>query len=346
MKRHPTNNGIKTVNTRLSFFLIPVILAVLIALPLAGTVAAAATIEVIETFDYPGPGNLTLPQKLNDTRVVVGIVVDAAGVTRGFLRNRNGVFSDAWVEPNDTGNFTTGRGINNSRMVCGEYLNGADGTLHGYFRRARANFQEFDITDATNTIPLGINNAGDFVGTAVFTDGSQTAFVSLDEDITLFAVPDATATLAYSLNASEQIVGYYQDAAAVTHGYLRDSDGTLTFPIDPLGSVGTVLFGNNDSNWVVGRWADSTGVTHGLFFITPDDFVTFDYPGSAFTSLNGINQDGYICGRYVDAAGIAHGFLAKVNLGETDNSNRTNLPVQVKPARPTRDALRPGAPAF
>jgi len=106
------------------------------------------------------------------------------------------------------------------------------------------------------------------------------------------------------------------------------------------------LFGNNDSNWVVGRWADSAGVTHGLFFITPDDFVTFDYPGSAFTSLNGINQAGYICGRYVDAAGIAHGFLARVNLSETANSNRTNLPAPVKPARPALEASRPGAPAF
>src|SRR5215510_11981249 len=346
MKKHSKNNVMKYVNTKLSFFLSPVILAVLIALPLAGTVATAATIEIIETFDYPGPGNLTLPQKLDDRRVVVGIVIDAAGVARGFLRNRNGVFSDAWVEPNDTGNFTAGRGINNLRLVCGEYLNGADGTFHGYFRRAQANFREFDITDATNTIPLGINNAGDFVGTAVFTDGSQPAFVSLDRDITLFTVPGATATLAYSLNASEQSVGYYRDAAAVTHGYLRDSDGTLTFPIDPLGSVGTVLFGNNDSNWVVGRWADSTGVTHGLFFITPDDFVTFDYPGSAFTSLNGINQAGYICGRYVDAAGIAHGFLAKVNLDETANSNRTNLIAPVKPARPALEALSPGAPAF
>ena len=30
------------------------ILAVLVALPLVGTVARAATIEVLETFDYPG----------------------------------------------------------------------------------------------------------------------------------------------------------------------------------------------------------------------------------------------------------------------------------------------------
>jgi hypothetical protein len=63
---------------------------------------------------------------------------------------------------------------------------------------------------------------------------------------------------------------------------------------------------------VVGRYADSSGVTHGLFFVPPNQFFTFDYPGSTFTSLNGINAQGFICGRYVDASGIAHGFLARV----------------------------------
>jgi hypothetical protein len=63
---------------------------------------------------------------------------------------------------------------------------------------------------------------------------------------------------------------------------------------------------------VVGRYADSSGATHGLFFVPPNNFSTFDYPGSTFTSLNGINDKGVICGRYVDASGIAHGFLARV----------------------------------
>ena len=64
-----------------------------------------------------------------------------------------------------------------------------------------------------------------------------------------------------------------------------------------------------------GWWADmrtASGVTHGLFFIPPNNFFTFDYPGSTFTSLNGISSQGNIVGRYVDASGIAHGFLARV----------------------------------
>jgi hypothetical protein len=108
------------------------------------------------------------------------------------------------------------------------------------------------------------------------------------------------------------VVGYFIDSSGILHGYFRDASGALHFPIDPSGSVGTVLFGLNDRNWVVGRYADSSGATHGLFFLPPNQFSTFDYPGSTFTSLNGINDQGVICGRYVDASGIAHGFLARV----------------------------------
>jgi len=294
----------------------------LTTLLLAATLAPAATIDVLETFDYPGTGNLTFPQKINDRGIIVGVFIDVNGVGRGFYRSRNGQFSDPFVEPNDTGNLTQGRGINNARTICGEYLDGTTGNFHGYFLSHQV-FTEVDLADATNTIPLAINNAGDFVGSAVLNDGTQQAFFSLGGTVTTVAIGDALATLAYSLNTSNQAVGYYLDQDGVTtHGYLRDSDGTLSFPIDPAGSVGTVLFGNNDANWVVGRYADAGGVTHGLFFMTPDDILTFDFPGAAgFTSLNGINQQGYICGRYVDGTGIAHGFLAKVNPHGTDSSS-------------------------
>src|SRR5215471_9334710 len=318
------------------------ILGIFIALILAGTVAPAATITVLETFDFPGTGNNTLPQKINDNGLIVGIVIDATGVSKGFLRARSGTFSAAFVEPNDTGGVTNGRGINNAKVVVGEYLNGTDGTFHGY-RLAKGTFKEFDVTDATNTVPLGINNAGDFCGNIVLSDGTSPAFLSLSGTITAFNITDATATLAYSLNSSDQALGYYVDAAGVTHGYLRDSDGTLIFPIDPAGSTGTVLFANNDANWVVGRYADAAGVTHGLFFRDRNNIMTFDFPGAAgFTSLNGINQNGFITGRYLDASGIAHGFVGIIG-GSTDQPQQRKSPVTpVKPAYP----VRPGAPAL
>src|SRR4029077_21195288 len=136
-------------------------------------------------------------------------------------------------------------------------------------------------------------------------------------------------------NSKHLEVGYYIDGSGITHGYSRDANGALHFPIEPPGSTASVLFGVNNRNWVVGRYADSSGVTHGLFFMTPGDFLTFDYPDSTFTSLNGISSQGVCCGRYVDASGIAPGYLAKINPIATSEPNRNNLPLApVKPAHP------------
>ena len=330
-------------------YLLSNISAALVALPLLGSVTSAATINVIETFDISGMGRLTEPQKINDRGDIVGVVVDpVTGAARGFFRGRHGQFNNVFVEPNDTGNVTQGRGINNARVVCGNYTNGSDGTSHGFFL-VRGAFTGFDIPDTSSTIPLGINDAGDFSGSVVLNDGvTQNGFVSVGGTTTQFAIPGATATLAYQVNASNQSTGYYVDVDGVTHGYLRDSDGTLTFPIDPDGSVGTVLFGNNDSNWVVGRYTDADGITHGLFFMTPGEFVTFDFPGSAFTSLNGINAQGFICGRYVDDAGIEHGIIARVDVnGTNDPIKNSGLSVTaLKPVQQTAERTGIGAPAL
>jgi hypothetical protein len=292
-----------------------IILAVLFVLPLTRTFAQQApnafSIEVITTFDYPGTGNSTEPQKINERGDIVGVFIDSSGVTRGFVRFSDGSFSAPIVDPNDTVGFTEGRGINNSRTVAGDYVI-SDGTLHSFFLSG-GTFTEYDVPNTIQTNLLSINDAGDFTG-GFDPDGSGIfqGFVSVDGNLTSFSVPGAAGTFAYEINNSEELtVGYYIDGA-ILHGYYRDSSGTLHFPIDPTGSTTTVLFGLNDRNWVVGRYADSGGATHGLFFIPPNQFSTFDYPGSTFTSLNGINDKGVIVGRYVDASGIAHGFLARV----------------------------------
>src|SRR5215831_2436948 len=94
-------------------------LAILFVFPLMGTFALQAansgSIEVITTFDYPGTGNNTLPQKINERGDVVGTFIDSNGVNRGFVRFSDGSFSAPIVDPNDAVGFTEGRGINNPR---------------------------------------------------------------------------------------------------------------------------------------------------------------------------------------------------------------------------------------
>jgi hypothetical protein len=318
------------------------ILAVLITLPLVGTVAQAQTLTVLQRFDFPQrqvTTIATLPQKFSDQGDLTGTEIDSTGTAKGFIyKYRLGKFSTPFSEPNDTGNDTEGRGINNLRHVCGEYLNGSSDTFHGYILE-HPNFVEFDVTGAFDTIPLGINNAGDVVGTVIFGVGPQLAFVNWNSQgrLVTFEVPDATATFAYQVNTFHQIMGYYIDANGITHGFTRDSAGNLTFPIDVPGATGTILFGNNDLNWGVGRYTDASGVTHGLYFITPDNILTFDapFPGATFTSLNGVNVHGQVCGYYIDTSGNSHGLVLQMDAGATPTSTPAATPTQPSSPTPT-----------
>src|SRR5262245_3694420 len=85
-----------------------------LGLGLTGALAqspAAPSIQVVGIFEYPGPGNQTRPQKINDRGDAIGIFVDPSGTSRGFVKFRNGNFSGPIVDPNDAGNLTEGRGI-------------------------------------------------------------------------------------------------------------------------------------------------------------------------------------------------------------------------------------------
>ena len=269
----------------------------------------SVSIRVIATFDYPGTGNSTLPQKINDAGDIVGVYNDSSLVGRGFVRFANGNFSAPIVDPNDTCNYTEGSGINNSRLICGDYQNGSDCLYHGYFLMG-GNFSEFDVPHSIGTELHGVNNVGDFCGNFTDATGFTQGFVSIGGTITPFSVPGATSTTAVGLNSSNQTVGVYLTASG-NHGFWRGSNGALHL-VDAPGSVATILFANNDSNWMVGRYRTADEVVHGLFFVPPNRFFTFDYPGSTFTSLNGINRDGFISGRYRDASGIDHGIIARV----------------------------------
>src|SRR5262249_34392310 len=208
-------------------------LAVLFVFPWMVTFAQQAansgSIEVITTFDYPGTGNSTLPQKINERGDIVGIFIDSSGVSRGFVRFSDGSFSAPIVDPNDTVGFTEARGINNPGTVCGDYV-GSDGQSHGFFLSG-GTFTDYNVPGALSTAVLGINNPGDFTGTFDPGTGILQGFVSSGGTITSFSVPAAISTLAYETNDSKQlVVGYYIDASGILHGYDRDASGALNFP--------------------------------------------------------------------------------------------------------------------
>jgi hypothetical protein len=271
----------------------------------------AFSIQIVNTFDYPGTGNQTRPQKISDKGEIVGLFVDNTGASKAFTL-RGSTFSPPIVDPNDAANLTEGRGINNARVVCGDYTDSA-GAFEGFFFSHNM-FTNY-APEATFTIVLGINNAGDFCGSEIpSSTGIQSAFTNIGGNLVDITIPDASATLAYMINSSNQVCGYSNDAAAVSHGWWMDSNGAVHSPIDPAGSTQTILFGNNDSNIMVGRYVSADGVTHAIVFMPKKNrFLIYDFPGSTFTSFNGINRSNQIVGRYTETAnGTDHGILAQL----------------------------------
>jgi hypothetical protein len=288
--------------------------SVLFAFPFIGALSASTEkIQIVTIFEYPSlAGVSTLPQKINDGGDIAG-QINAAGRVLGFVLFHNGHFTPPIIEPNDTGNsYTDLRGINNSRLLCGFYINSVDGAFHGFFLATDTGFTEFNVADALETQLYSLNDAGNVCGAFSADDVIFQAFVSISGTVVPISIPDATTSFAFGINNSNEVVGAYIDSSFVEHGFFRDAAGTVTAPVDPPGATFTILFGLNDEDIIVGRFADSSGAQRGFVLELPATVFVFDKPGATLTSLNGINNNNLMCGRYVDSSGVAHGVKARV----------------------------------
>src|SRR5262249_22991095 len=107
-----------------------------------------------------------------------------------------------------------------------------------------------------------------------------TSFTTID-------VPGATATQAFGINESGQIVGTYV-AGPIGHSFLL-SEGIFT-TIEVPGATSITATGINDSGQIVGFYQDPTGVAHG-FLLSQGIFTTIDAPHlSTGTLASGIND--------------------------------------------------------
>jgi probable HAF family extracellular repeat protein len=127
-----------------------------------------------------------------------------------------------------------------------------------------------------------------------------------------------TGTVAYDINDLGQVVGSFNDAQGLNHGFVRYADGRLK-TIDAPGAgagpgQGTVAYGINIEGEVVGEYNDSNNVYHGFLREPGGHLVTFDAPGAANGQLQGthasdINARGTILGIVVDRNNVFHGYL-------------------------------------
>jgi len=179
---------------------------------------------------------------------------------------------------------------------------------------------------------------GLFMGAVPNLQAQTHVFVDVD-------FPGATATNAWDINDANHIIGWYEDAEYVRHGFIYDGAyATLDDPdaiftsVNGINNAGTIVgmsarisgFSGfiydgvtyaifavpgalstsaediNDAGTVVGSFGDNAGV-HG-FAYDGMTFTTLDFPGAASTTPYGINNVGTIVGMY-DDGGALHGFI-------------------------------------
>jgi YVTN family beta-propeller protein len=112
-----------------------------------------------------------------------------------------------------------------------------------------------------------------------------------------FDPPGSTDTVPRGLNNQGQNVGSYVDAGGVTHGYLRQANGSFV-TIDPPGSIFTIAGGINDSGVIAGEWQAASGAFHGFVRSASGIYTTVDFPGAVDSGIAGINNAGNLSGSY------------------------------------------------
>lgn len=148
-----------------------------------------------------------------------------------------------------------------------------------------------------------------------------------DTGLTYTSIPDVPGSTggnrANGINPRGDIVGHYNGATGLRHGYLFTKGSAAPTPIDfssaPFNTAGgTSARGINARGDIVGDYIDSSGVDHG-YLLSNGVFSSIDATslGAVDTVAFGLNAVGEIVGQYFDASSMSHGFLLSKGVFQT-----------------------------
>ena len=296
------------MKTHLLRIIIPTTALSLIASPYV-VAQEAITFQVVATFDYPNSAGTTTGG-INDAGVVAGVFsLPEIGSFSGYVRFRNGSFSAPIEDPRNP-MATAVTGVNNLQVLCG-FSRSTELDFHNHgFVWSNGGFTYFDVDGSKDTTIEGINDAGNTCGGLVAGTVSS-SWVKIGGLVTTFQIPAATSQGATSINNLNECAGVYT-TGHTTHGFFRDLDGTLHYPIDVPGADFTFLFGLSDNDEMVGSTTPRTGEETQAVYFSGGRNVIYQYPDAVSTHFTGINSRGLISGYYQDASLLAHGFIVRV----------------------------------
>jgi len=263
------------------------------------------------TIDAPGAVE-TDATGVNNTGQVSGYYVDAAGNPHGFLWQNGGLQTvDYPGAP-----LTSPGHVNDVGLIIGNYGTFTSQHAATYHTRLAIWTTLPDVAGLPVNIGHGINNSG--VGAGGACNGNNDVPLNCvgwtwdGGAYSFFTDPEADQTQggthADGINNIGQVVGHFQDAGSIYHGFLKNGDSFTT--IDVPAALSTYALDINDRGEIAGFYFDTTGTPHGFVRGRDGQFTTFDVPGAVLTILYGNDDRGDLSGLYVDQAGNPHGFVA------------------------------------
>ena len=201
-----------------------------------------------------------------------------------------------------------GTGIRGARSVSVVTLTVGGVTVPVLYAGPQGQYAGLDQVNA-GPLPHSFEGRGE-INAALTVDGKLANAVTVSFSgrgtFTSIDPPGSTSTIAYGVNTSGQVVGYYTNASG-THGFLM-SAGTFS-TIDFPGASVTSASGINGAGQIVGTY-----VANGLhgFLSTGGTLTTLDFPGIQNATPSGINNSGQIVGSYNNGVGF-RGFVQNGN---------------------------------
>lgn len=268
-------------------------LAAVFAFALPARTAAAPTLDFAFT-------NFTLPfvtvvvaSGVSQAGVIVGSYEDFNGVYHGFvLKGVNVTTIDA---PKAQYSFCE-KISPNGLAIVGYYTTTRNFAGVGFLLKNKKFTDILGPKGAVAAIPVGVNDAGEIVGSYIDSSFHQHGFTLKNGKYTSLNVPGAVITGATGINNDGTIVLYWQNSRNVVQSSLYN--GSTYKSINVPGATDSKAEDINTNGDVIYTWTDSTGGYHGALR-QEGKYYKFDDAqghGSENTFAYGLNNNRQIVG--------------------------------------------------
>lgn len=231
--------------------------------------------------------------------------------------------------------YTSVYGDSNTGYVAGSYTL-SDGTTTGFIASGSTS-TSITYLGSTTTVCSSVNSSLLTVGYTLTNGGSELiGFSYQNGTFSEIIPPGAQLAVAFAVNDSGVIGGYYVDSNGVQHGFLYD--GTSYTTIDIPNETNAVVFGINNLGVYTVQAQNSAGNIDS-FVVSGTSVTLRDVPGAVNSYIHGLNEAGSLSysfqtvsgGSYSSAIFVRGNFINVAYPGASDtyadDINSSNLVV-------------------